>query len=73
MKVTVSNIPEIKIKYPCLMRLKYAKGLLIVLFKCDKCGTTIIPYKEYEIGHYSEEWEMEDFIPLTETITIQND
>ena len=74
MKVTVNEKEKnSEIKYPCLM--KDTKGGIIVLFVRHGEGTTVATSeKGYGIlGHSNSLRGMDNYVPFTGSITLEND
>lgn len=43
----------------------------VVLFSSKGCGV-VVESESYEVGHYSDEWDVEDFYPFDGTVTLDN-
>ncbi len=58
--------------FPKLMISKLSGN--IILFKKNKAGTCIVSKEPIiQIGHYSDDWTMDNFTDYNEPITLQND
>jgi hypothetical protein len=57
------------VQYPLLGK----SGALIVLFVDRDKGTVIRPNDYYNIGHFSEDWDMSCFKKLEGKVILEND
>jgi len=73
MKVTVTEKEDTKpeIKYPWIGESK--TGSCVVLFYANGCGIVIDDSGTWPQGRYSKTWAMDNFVPFTKAITLQND
>jgi hypothetical protein len=72
MKVEINeNKLQGEVKYPCLM--KGEQSGVIVLFSSLNEGTVLNLTEDYELGHHSENWMMDNFAPFSSSITLSND
>ena len=65
------NTEKQRIQYPCIMQSTISGT--VVIFESIHSGTILIKVeeKEYgEIGYHENEWSMDNFVPITGSITL---
>lgn len=66
--VTHKQVYDLKMPFPKLMLCRSTE--MVVLFTSEKEGMVIIDDHVYNVGHYSVNWNANDFTDLPQHITI---